>query len=177
MYGRVDGTSPYSLVFTDSSLAMTTTLTTGISEGTTYDYVYEACNSFGCSGNSPMTTVLAADVPTELGMATTANSGTDVIISWPLTADDMGSSVTSYYVTVKAFDGSYKPYLTTCDGSTSGIFTSRSCTIAMSVLTSSPFSIPEGTLIVASVSAINAHGTSTQSPDNTGGAYAALVPD
>lgn len=67
IYGKVDGASTYTLVYTDTTNAGTTTLTsvsTTISEGTLYDFIYEACNSYGCSGDSPMVQILAADSPT-----------------------------------------------------------------------------------------------------------------
>ena len=46
----------------------------------------------------------------------------------------------------------------------------------MSVFTSSPYSLSQGTLIVGTIQATNSIGTSTQSPVNTGGVYVEVPP-
>jgi hypothetical protein len=94
---------------------------------------------------------MAAAVPAQLAAATTSNSNTDVIISWSPTTNDYGSAVTSYNIEIQQQSGSFSTYAATCDGTNSIIVSSTTCTIAMNVLTSSPFSLTAGDLIVATV--------------------------
>lgn len=119
---------------------------------------------------------IAAGKATQLGAATTTNSGTNVIVTWPATTDDKGSAVTDYLVEFKKSDLSYASYATTCSlANEPNLVTGRTCTVPMSVFTST-FGLTAGDLIKARVSALNAKGYSVPSSDNVSGATAQTVP-
>ena len=63
-----------------------------------------------------------------------------------------------------------------CDGAKTEILKSLSCTIPVSVLRESPFSLPWGSAVVAKVLAINSLGTSDYS-QNGNGAIILTKPD
>lgn len=74
------------------------------------------------------------------------------MISWPATTNDGGDPVTAYRIKFKKSDGTLSTS-TSCDGTNSVIFTARSCTVAMSVFTSTPYTLAINDLIVAVVEA------------------------
>lgn len=125
---------------------------------------------------SSPTIITAAAVAVQLGSATTTLSGTDVIVTWPATTNDRGSTVTAYRIKFKTSVGTYVAQNTYCDGTQTTIINSRQCTVPMSVFTSAPYFIAVGDPIVAEVEAYNAQGYSTPSSDNTGGATAMTAP-
>jgi hypothetical protein len=85
----------------------------------------------------------------------------------------MGSTVQGYRIKFKAADGTYK----TTSSCISTAPATVSCTMLMSVLTQSPFSLAVGANIIASVEAYNAiTGYSTPSPDNSVHATAITPP-
>lgn len=119
---------------------------------------------------------MAAAAPVALAAATTANNGVNVDISWPATTSDRGAAVSAYRIKLKQTDGTMTEIAASCDGTQSGVVTSRACSVPMATLTSSPFSLAIGSLVVAQVEAQNAEGWADPSPANTAGALAETLP-
>jgi hypothetical protein len=138
----------------------------GFNPGTTYHFKVQAFNEFGSSPMSSVFTVLTASVPVQLAAATTAYTGTNqVIVTWAESSDTRGSTVTGYRVTFKKSDGTYaEAPASACTSSAPATVT---CTMLMSVLTASPFSLAVGANIIARVEATNAIGYSAPSVDST----------
>jgi hypothetical protein len=65
---------------------------------------------------------------------------------------------------------------TDCDGSASAVIASKYCLVPMSVLSTSPYSLSYGTLVIAQVQAYNANGWGALSPSNTVGATILTAP-
>lgn len=65
---------------------------------------------------------------------------------------------------------------TDCDGTSSTIISSLSCSVDMNDLTSAPWSYTVDTLIVVRISAYNTYGWGLTSTPNTSGATARTVP-
>jgi hypothetical protein len=138
----------------------------GFSAGTLYHFKIQAFNEFGSSPESAVFSVLTASAPVQLAAATTALTGTNqVLTTWAQTSDVRGSAVTGYRIKFKASTGLY--YEAPGAVCTSGAPATVTCTMLMSVLTASPFSLVVGANIVARVEALNAIGYSAPSVDNT----------
>ena len=119
---------------------------------------------------STVSSILMAAVPDQITpAATTANSGTDVVISWTSPASDQGSALTRYRITFKQTDGIFSEYSTSCDG-TGVILSGNTCTVPMTAFLAAPYNLNKGDLIVAIVEGLNAVGYSTPSVENTSGA-------
>ena len=104
----------------------------------------------------------------------TDNSDTTVRIAWNIVADN-GSPISSYVITLRAVNTNF--YSTSvCNGADATIAANRYCDIPMSTLTSLPFALLQGTLIVAKVQAINEEGLGLISDPNLSGAAIALIP-
>lgn len=124
----------------------------GFNPGTTYHFKVQAFNEFGSSPESAVFTVLTASVPVQLAAATTALTGTNqVLVTWAQTSDARGSVVTGYRIKFKTSTGTYAE----APGAvcTSGAVATVTCTMLMSVLTASPFSLAVGAHIIAAVEA------------------------
>lgn len=174
------GSGPWTEVVGESSDSLVLThLLTGLTPGSMYYYRYRARNVHGWSdGYSPVRAILMASVPTAPTAATTANSGANVIISWPLPTSDGSSTILGYRVKIKRNDGIFVEDTVNCDGMGSQqatILTSRQCSIPMSKLTGD-YALPQGQLVVAVVEANNVIGYSVPSAENTVGALAQVVP-
>ena len=111
-----------------------------------------------------------------MGAPTTTNSGTNVIISWsPLSAN--GATISEYLIEIQQQAGTtYTSDLTNCDGASSSVILNTQCTIPMATLTSSPYFLVQGDLVVARVTAKNSVGWNAASSDNTSGADVRTVP-
>lgn len=161
----------YTVVAT--AIAGTTYTHTGRTPGTTYTYKLRALNAYSVAGNmgalSAALPVIAATVANQLSPVTTANVGTNVVISWAVTGNANSSPVTAYRVKIKVSGGgsSYSEQLTYCDGSTYNVWANVQCTIPMSVFTIPPYSLSPNDPILATVEALNGVGYSTPSVDNT----------
>lgn len=77
--------------------------------------------------------------------------------------------MSAYRVKFLESDGVTYTATADCNGASATPFTNRECTLAMTVFTSTPYSLAIDTPIVAIVEAYNAKGYSTASdPDSTG---------
>ena len=119
---------------------------------------------------SEVSTITASTVPEQLDPATTAHSGSSVVVSWPATPSDRGAAVSAYRVKFLESDGVTYTESSACDGASATPFTSRSCTVAMTVFTSSPYNLAIDSPIVAAVEALNAKGYSSPSVGDATGA-------
>jgi hypothetical protein len=91
-----------------------------------------------------------------------------VIVSWDW-PDNRGSPITAYTITVRENDSAtFTTELTDCDGTDSDIVLNRLCSIPISTLRLSPFSLAWGSTIYARVIAINVYGQSTVSSTGSG---------
>jgi len=144
--------------------------------GNTYDLKYRAKNVHGWGPYSAVSSILLASVPDQITpAATTANNGVNVDVAWSAVASDGGSAVLEYRIKFKTASGSYEE-TGACDGTNAGIISAQSCSLAMTEFTSSPYSLPAGSLIVAVVEAKNIVGYSAPSTDNIAGALVQTVP-
>jgi hypothetical protein len=72
---------------------------------------------------------------------TSIDSGTgNVVITWTAPSAN-GQPITSYIIKIKDSSGTPHTELTDCDGSQNAILTARSCSIPMSTLWASPFTL------------------------------------
>lgn len=153
------------------------TIALGITSGTTYQFKVRAYNKWGWGEFSPVVSILAASVPSQMATVTTSldSSTGGVQISWTNPSSN-GAAVTSYYIEIQDNSGVWRTETTDCDGNNNAIFFARACTIPMSTLTSAPFSLTLGALVQVRASAINVYGQSTPSAVNTVGATISTVP-
>ena len=134
---RIQGGS-YGIIATGITSAAYTA--TGLTLGTTYEFIIESRNTNGYGDASADFTILHAISPDIPSTPTTTNSGSEVIIDWSAPAEN-GSPITSYTVTILQSDGlTYTEDTANCDG-TDKIISATQCTIPLSVLTSAPYSL------------------------------------
>lgn len=148
---------------------------TGLTQGATYKFKVNARNVYGYSAlYSNTVTILAAQVPAQpiAPVTTWHGDGFDyVVITWTA-PDDGGSPITGYTVKIKQKDETFSSDLVNCDMTSSTLTT---CTVPVSVLRTSPYSLEWGDSVFANVIATNIYGDSTVS--NTGnGAYITTTP-
>lgn len=77
---------------------------------------------------------------------TTSMNGANLKITWTSPSNG-GSSISSYKINILQSDGTYSENTGYCDGSNFVIMGNLFCEIPMYVLTSSPYSLAQGTLI------------------------------
>lgn len=114
---------------------------------------------------------MAAKVPDTLATATTAISGTNVVITW-VAPNANGASILSYIVEIQGSDSAWYLETTYCDGSNPDTVAATSCTLPQTVLTvaTGSFVLPRAALVAARISATNILGTGIVSTPNTAGA-------
>lgn len=145
------------------------TVSSGVSGGNTYQFKVRAANILGWGSFSSVVSLVASGVPSQMDPPTTALSGSTVTISWSA-ATDNSATVTAYLLEILQSDGSYYTDTTNCDASTDPVLSARSCALSLTTLRASPYSLAQGDLVVARVSAQNANGWSDVSEVNTSGA-------
>ena len=150
----------------DSPDSLVTSYTiTGLVNGQTYSARYKARNIHGTGPYSLNGTVLVAVRPGQIDTANVTASGVQAVIEWNQPADNGGTIITDYNVTVKNSNNEFVQ-ITDCvfvDPATT------TCTVDMTriaVLTG----LPEGSAITIQVTAINQRGTSDPSTENSSGA-------
>lgn len=151
-----------------SGISQTSYTIRGLYLGAIYEFKVEARNTNGYGSASSDFTILHAIAPDVPSTPTTANSGTNVVITWSTPLDN-GSTITSYTVTIMHSDGStYTEDLVNCDGSDSSIVSATQCTIPLSVLTYPPYFLSSGDYVLAKVLATNVYGSSEASSAGSG---------
>ena len=115
-------------------------ITSGLTSGSSYIVRVYSQNIFGKSAAVTLS-INAAGPPSAPSAPTIAYDSTSVKIAWNAPASNGGSSVTGYKVQIKGKDGNYHQTASCSPGS------SLSCSLNLSVLTSSPFSLAFNTLV------------------------------
>ena len=90
-----------------------------------------------------------------------------ITITWDAYVDN-GAAIDSASIYIQEVNGSYSLETTSCDGTQSSIYTTRTCTIPMSTLRASPFNLVVLDQVYAKVQAHNSYGWSTLSSVSTG---------
>ena len=134
-----------------------------------------ATNSEGSSGtSSDGGSAVLTTVPVTPAAPTTTVSGSDIVVDWTAPVDN-GATITSYTIKIKQNDSSFSVELTNCDGSDATIKSNTQCTIPIATLQASPFSLPDGATVVATVLATNSDGASGTSSEG-GSAVLPAIP-
>lgn len=115
---------------------------------------------------------MAAEKPSAPAPATTALSGTSAAISWVAPSEN-GSPILSYLIEIQGSDGGWRQDTVYCDGADSGIISTTTCSIPLTILTDAagPFALAPGALVAVRVAATNLLGTGAASTANSAGAY------
>ena len=95
--------------------------------------------------------------------------GTDVKIAWT-PPEENGSAITAYKIEIQTQDPLvYEESLAYCDGTSETHISQNYCLIPMLDFSEEPFSLPQGSLIIATVQAQNSIGWSgTSTPNSLG---------
>ena len=124
--------------------------------------------------------ILAGTVPQFINspIISYINNGLNVKVEWLAPNKGCnGCSIISYKLLILQSDNTnFTEELTDCNGALLQIINQRYCTIPMRVLTSPPYNLPVGFLIIAKLKANNSIGWSLESPVNTIGVNAANIP-
>ena len=86
------------------------------------------------TGYSPTVTIMAAKVPDTPATATTAISGTNVVITWAA-PNENGATLLSYVVEIQGSDAAWQLETTYCDGSNPDTVAAATCTLPQTILT------------------------------------------
>jgi hypothetical protein len=108
--------------------------------GVTYSFKVEAHNSEGYSAYSTPVSILAAEVPDTPSIPSTTVLESNVIIAWTA-PDSNGSPISSYIIEIRDHSGNYHLETVNCNGSTAAVWQAATCTVPLSVLIASPFSL------------------------------------
>jgi hypothetical protein len=93
----------------------------------------------------------------------------NIVITWSAPLSDNGAPVTAYQVLIRQSDlVTYSQEIVNCNGANDLIRAALSCSIPMTTLTASPFSLPSGASVFAQIIAINVMGASETSDANNG---------
>lgn len=148
------GSGTFSNLVSNTGTTTTTYSHTGLTTGTTYTYRISAINNIGTSATSgeasaTPTSSSTSGVPSApTGLVATANSGTQVNLSWATPSSTGGFPITGYKIEYKIGSGSYTNLVSNTGTTTT---------------TYSHTGLTSGQLYVYRVSAINSVGTSIAS--------------
>jgi hypothetical protein len=110
-----------------------------------------ADNALGWGAYSSITTMTPQASPSQMSAVTTTVVGSNVQISWSLPTSN-GASVTAYKIVIAQTGGSiYTETTVYCDGTDPQIISDLQCLVPMTVLSSSPYSLAYGALVIAKV--------------------------
>jgi hypothetical protein len=156
----------------------TYTVTSGVSAGSLYRFRIRAKNMWGWGEYSDVLVVTPSAAPDKMDAIVTsivAESGA-VLLVWTAPSDN-SAAITQYKVEIHDHDGAaWNEETVNCDASDATIMAAFNCSIPMSALIVSPFSLVQGDLVTARASALNSNGWSTVSDSNIGGAYVMTAP-
>jgi hypothetical protein len=101
-----------------------------------------------------------------------------VTITWSLPSNDGSETIISYLIEIETSSlGTYSTETFSCDGSNAAYVSAKTCTIPMTALTASPFTLAFDDLVTIRAKATNSLGTATAySPVNTSGARIRRIP-
>jgi hypothetical protein len=176
--GSGDGTWSDVLGLSPASLATSIELTSAIVAGTTYIFRARASNIHGWGDWSPEVSIKAAQVPFQMASVSTAieSSAGSVTITWLAPADG-SDTITAYLIEIKDTSGAWQAGSTYCDGTDSAVISALTCTVPMSTLRASPYSLAFDALVEVRASAQNSYGWGTASTTNAVGAEIRREPD
>ncbi len=95
-------------------------------------------------------------------------------MTWTAPEFNGGATITSYVIRFKQADGGFSTLLASCDGSNSVIRSALECTVPSVSFTQAPFSLPWGSLVYATVTAVNNIGSSLTSLEGSGAKILAI---
>ncbi len=176
--GGTSGTTWSDLLGVTSPFTSTsTTVSTGITAGTTYQFRVKARNIYGYGTVSSTVSVKASDKPAQMDAVTTEidSASGGVKVTWTAPSDN-SEAIDSYLIEIANKAGTTWTADPSCDGSDSATIAALSCIIPMNTLTAAPYSYVLQDLIVVRASAHNVINWSTVSASNTAGALARTVP-
>lgn len=133
---------------------------TQLTKGNSYSFKYRVQNIYGWSAYSQVITQIAARIPDTPIAPQTMNTQTSVTIMWTAPYNG-GSLITNFVVQIKTASGLWLEETTYCNArNDQTVIYNRLCSIPMQVLMSAPFSLTQGSNVIARVSAINVLGQS-----------------
>jgi hypothetical protein len=149
----------------------TTYTLVGLIEGATYRFTVRAANIYGPGPDSPISSVVASDIPDRMDPITTSRVNTDIITSFLAPADN-GATLLEYEIVIlHKTTGVYSVDISKCDG----VVSSLSCTWPIAYLMSN-YAYATGDLPLFKARARNIDGWGEQSNPNSGGATIMTVP-
>jgi len=88
----------------------------------------------------------------------------------------MGSAILGYNIYILTSDGvTFGQSYTYCNGGSASVILARSCSIPVAILRSSPFNLPWGATVKATVVAYNVYGNSITSPIGFGSGSTPII--
>ena len=139
-----------------------------LTPGASYKFRVEARNSVGYSSLSTARSIIASQIPDKPNAPVTARFESTIIVTWTAPEFNGGATITSYVISFKRADGGFSKLLASCDGSNAVIRDALKCTVPSVSFTQAPFSLPWGSLIYATVTAVNNIGSSLTSLEGSG---------
>jgi hypothetical protein len=157
--------------------ALTYTQTSNVAAGTTYYFKVKSRNKWGWGPFSTVSSILAATTPSQVtGVATQIDAATGgITLAWAAPASNGGVAITSYTVEIRGSDTTFRTD-PGCDGSTSTILNTRTCTIPMATFVAADHSLAFDALVEVRVTAVNIRGSGPSSTINTAGARIRQIP-
>lgn len=160
--------------YTSESTSLTATLTS-VTAGNNYRVKYRAKNPIGYSDYSSVSYIEASSLPETPAAPAIVISGTNAEITWALPYNS-GSEITSATILIKQSDNSFSEDTTNCDGSDSTIFKNKACSVPLTTLGASPYSLAYGASIIATVKVTNGKGDSSTSGETSSPPTMQVVP-
>lgn len=164
-----DGNNPPTFETHQELDATTTTATSSpLVGGTTYNYKIATKNKYGVGTFSNALSVLAAEAPDAPAVPVVTQESIYIKIAWSA-PNSNHESIDAYKVEIIDSTGAYVES-SACYGNSSVVMSNLYCLIPMTSFWTSPFSLPQGTIVQAKVSAHNSRGWSNPSSINSAGA-------
>ena len=156
------------VVLASGLTSRTYTTTVPLTPGASYNFKVEARNSVGYSNLSTARSIIASQIPDKPNAPVTERFESSIIVTWTAPEFNGGATITSYVIRFKQADGGFSTLLASCDGSNTLIRTALKCTVPSVSFTQAPFSLPWGSLVYATVTAVNNIGSSLTSLEGSG---------
>lgn len=155
---------------------LTTTLSSYITSGVTYQFRVRASNIHGFGTFSDVVSIKAAQIPSQVSTPTTSidNVSGKLKIEWSAPHDGY-QAITSYLIEIADnTSATWTPDVAACPGTNPAVL---SCLIPMSDLTSNPYNYQFNDLVKVRITAFNSYGAGPVSTPNSVGARIRRVPD
>jgi hypothetical protein len=159
--------------------AVTFSLTTGVTTGSSYKFRVRAYNRWGYGSYSASADLKASEAPAQMSAPTTSidSSTGGVKIVWTAPSAN-GDAITEYKIEVQDKTSVWKEDTTNCEGAGTTIKNQLYCIIPMSVLTddSGAYDLAFASTPKVRAYASNSHGASAVSASSSGGAAIRQAP-